>query len=623
MSGTGAAGSGPKRQALHTQLRALRERAEWDRKTPSASVAQNSLQRAVRGTGVQGAEQFAEHWVSGWAPPLGEAEKFVVPNEDEVMLAVVAVWSHWAGECALTAEGTLDPRWRRMNEAFWIAKLADAREELDDDGARLPGHEGSLDTGPIETPWSGSSGVRNEIRGGNFYGSVFMGRDVGIAPNAAFVHGGGGRGDRFPPPPRAPKLPEWVVDREQVDEVVHLLCPRGPWWRGRRHRPVRGSTVGLTTAVHGAGGFGKTTLADLVRTDPRVRSAFGGRVYAVTVGRDVRSREAVAGAAHRAALLFDRAAPAEADPVRAGEVLAEVLERAGPVLLVIDDVWEAEQLAPFLVGAPECLRMVTTRRPSALPAGHRPVLVDRMTEGQARAVLTHGGLVLPASEVDRLVVATGRWALLLRLANRNLARQAATGADVGAAARRLLQRLEAQGPADLDRGGDRSASVRASIEASTALLPPGGPRRFLELGVFAEDELVPVPVAAALWRATAGLAEDQARELCAAMADLSLLSLDPAVPGGALSLHDVVRDHLRATARDDLPALNANLLDALATDLPKAPTATGAGLQVPAWWQTSHGYLLDHLVGHLLDASRAEAAEALAGDLRWVRTRLH
>ena len=74
----------------------------------------------------------------------------------------------------------------------------------------------------------------------------------------------------------------WVVDRPaEVDQIVAAL---------RR----RGGTVGITTAVQGAGGFGKTTVAKMVRADRRVLRRFGGRVYWVTLGRDV-GKQALAG----------------------------------------------------------------------------------------------------------------------------------------------------------------------------------------------------------------------------------------------------------------------------------------------------------------------------------------
>ena len=65
----------------------------------------------------------------------------------------------------------------------------------------------------------------------------------------------------------------------------------GPAGRGEpdggRAAARGGGTVGITTAVHGAGGFGKTTVAKMVRADRRVLRRFRGRVYWVTVGRDV------------------------------------------------------------------------------------------------------------------------------------------------------------------------------------------------------------------------------------------------------------------------------------------------------------------------------------------------
>jgi Holliday junction resolvasome RuvABC ATP-dependent DNA helicase subunit len=44
--------------------------------------------------------------------------------------------------------------------------------------------------------------------------------------------------------------------------------------------------VAVTTALVGAGGFGKTTLARMVAHDPRVRSEFGDGVVWVSVGED-------------------------------------------------------------------------------------------------------------------------------------------------------------------------------------------------------------------------------------------------------------------------------------------------------------------------------------------------
>ncbi|MFD7096771.1 NB-ARC domain-containing protein [Streptomyces xanthophaeus] len=420
----------------------------------------------------------------------------------------------------------------------------------------------------------------------------------------------------------APAVPDWVVDRAEVRDVVTAVC---------RRRGV--GAVGITTGLHGAGGFGKTMLANVVCADPRVRRRFRGRVYVVTIGREVRGRAAIAAkVAEVTRYLTGDARDIGQDPDLAGQHLAGLLAQQPRMLLVLDDVWEAEQLAPFLQGAPRtCVRLVTTRNPGVLPPGSRPVTVDRMSQQQALAVLTHG-LDLPESISCALVDATGRWALLLRMVNQRLAAQAATGADPATAAYQLLTRLRAQGPTgaddvdaplDLDDPKRRNAAVRASIQAATTLLPDDGARRFAELGIFAEDESIPMALVLRLWQATGRLEETRARSLCKQMADLSLLSLDTGVGDGTVQVHDVVRDYQRAELAGELAAVNRTVVDSLAVDLPPVVSASDATTPVArAWWLTESRYLQDHLIGHLADAGQTDVAQALAGDLRWIRAHL-
>ncbi|MFD3504963.1 NB-ARC domain-containing protein [Streptomyces sp. NPDC058678] len=425
---------------------------------------------------------------------------------------------------------------------------------------------------------------------------------------------------RRPPPP---PVPEWWVDRDEAAAVAKAVLRRTRRWR-------TSSPVAITAGVHGAGGFGKTTLAKYVAAQRTVQRRFPGGVHLITIGRDVRGRAAVAAkVAEETRRITGDTTETSSDPERAGEHLGRLLTGRPRTLLIIDDVWEEEQLAPFLRGAEfGCVRLVTTRTPSVLPSAAIRIEVDRMSEQQARLLLTHRLPALPQSEaVEALVKGTGRWALLLGIANRFIAEQAATGADPTTAALTLLERLRADGPAvqdphgtlDLDRPEGRNRAVRASIQAATTLLQSDhAEQRFAELGIFAEDEAVPITLVAALWQVTGGLDETATRTLCKQMADLSLLGIDTTVPGGTITLHDVVRDYLRAglgTTR--LMDANIALLDTLATTLPRTDTGD------TAWWDTSAGYLLDHLIEHFLDAGRPAAADAVAQDFRWVRTRLH
>ncbi|MEU7012461.1 NB-ARC domain-containing protein [Streptomyces sp. NPDC046385] len=415
--------------------------------------------------------------------------------------------------------------------------------------------------------------------------------------------GPGVAGDQ--PPPSVRPVPDWVVDRAERARTVKAVC--------------RGRTVALTTSLEGAGGFGKTVLARAVAASPRVRRRFRGRVYTVTIGRDVRGRAAIAAKVAEATRFLTGDTTAFDDPGLAGDHLGRLLDQRPRTLLLIDDVWDAEQLDPFLRGGARCVRLVTTRVPGALPRGTERVRVDQMTPDQARAVLTWELPALPETLVRDLLEATGRWALLLRLTNRLITRRTSTGTDPAAAAAEALRDLGAHGPAavdgdtapfDLDDPARRARAVRATVEAARTLLPPGGARRLAELAVFAEDESIPVPLVARLWAATGGLTEAGTRSLCVEFDRLSLVSLTPD-HGGRVTLHDVLRDYLYKELGD--PAATA-LHGTLADTWGRTPWNPGDDVR---------GYVLDHAIEHLLAAGRTQDAERVATDLRWIETRLH
>ncbi|MFE2910986.1 NB-ARC domain-containing protein [Kitasatospora indigofera] len=432
-----------------------------------------------------------------------------------------------------------------------------------------------------------------------------------------------GRMDGDPPPPPAPTVDRWLVPRAELRAAVAAVLSR------------RRRTVGLTTSLHGAGGFGKTRLARMVCADRRVRRHFRGRVYQVTVGRDVRSAAEIAAKVSEAAELITGERVPFTDLDRAGDHFGRLLEQRPRTLLVLDDVWEREQLEPFLRGAPKCVRLVTTRRRELLEAGPRSrlVLVDGMTDEEARQVLLQDldPLSLSADVVAALLAQTGRWPLLLRLVNRLIVSKARLGIPAGDAARAALRRLRQVGPVAGDAAGmdaavaaEREQAVGATVEAAVDLLPTGGRDRYRELGVFAEDEAVPLALVCRLWQATAGHSEDQSHDLVSDLAGLSLITIDP-TGEGRIGLHDVHRDYLhRVLGAAGLARIQRQFIDAVTADLPSAgPLATGTPDPGHAWWDTDDGYVLDHAVEHLLAAGYADRAEALATDLRWIDRRLY
>src|SRR5690242_15348190 len=188
------------------------------------------------------------------------------------------------------------------------------------------------------------------------------------------------------PPVKAPvpvppelEVPGWVVGRPtELAAVVQAVTLS------------RAGTVGVTTGLYGAGGFGKTMLARMVCADRRVRRRFAGRVYLVTVGRDVRGAAAIAAKVNDVIKLVTGEDATFTDPQLAGARLGALLGAGPRRLLVLDDVWEAEQLAPFMGGGKHCAWLVTTRVPELLTGRGTAVRVDQMSPEQAQALLTAG-----------------------------------------------------------------------------------------------------------------------------------------------------------------------------------------------------------------------------------------
>jgi WD40 repeat protein len=417
----------------------------------------------------------------------------------------------------------------------------------------------------------------------------------------------------------------WVVDRPaEVNQIIAAL------------RSKRGGTVGITTAVHGAGGFGKTTVAKLVRADQRTLRRFRGRVYWVTLGRDA-GKQALAGLVNGLiAQIQPERAVTFTDAGQAGDHLAAVLAKGPRRLLILDDVWSRDQLAVFRV-AGRCVRLVTTRNASLAAGTRMPVKVDQMSQAQARALLLAGLPPLATVITEGFIEETGRWPLLLRLVNKILADQLRFQPDITEAAETLLDRLrtgvlqvdqltEAAGQhLDVTDPDQRNKAVRATIQASTSLLLPAEHDRFVELGVFAEDETIAVRLVALLWQATGTLDQIAVRALCTRLADLGLVTLIRTSDGGAIEVHDVIREFLlEELGHDHLVQLHQVLLDTAAELASVAASGNRAARTVTPWWELpeSARYLREHLIEHMLAAGRFDEAEITATDLRWAGTRL-
>ncbi|MFD3950280.1 HEAT repeat domain-containing protein [Streptomyces albidoflavus] len=118
---------GPKAELLRRRLNDLRVEAEAAR---GREGTQKRLQAAVRRTGEPGTGTFSGQRASDWAP--ARADKCKLPQDFGALLAVVAVWSAWAGEASLRADGTIAPAWRKAHKGQWDRLLREAHEEREE-----------------------------------------------------------------------------------------------------------------------------------------------------------------------------------------------------------------------------------------------------------------------------------------------------------------------------------------------------------------------------------------------------------------------------------------------------------------------------------------------------------
>jgi TIR domain/NB-ARC domain/APAF-1 helical domain len=372
------------------------------------------------------------------------------------------------------------------------------------------------------------------------------------------------------------------------------------------------AVAGITAALKGAGGYGKTTLAKKLAHDPDIQDAFFDGILWAELGE--KPERLLSIVTDQIELLTGERSGLETINAAAGKLGEALGDRR--ILMIVDDAWREQDLRPFLQGGPNCVRLVT-RIDRVLPSTALRQPVDAMHVGEALSLLSAG---LPQDQdshehanLAKLAARLGEWAQLLKIVNGFLrdrvinAKESLSTALAGA-----NKRLDAKGLTAFDarNEADRAKAVARTIGVSLELLSATERSRFAELGAFPEDAEIPVGVAARLWAATGGLEEFETEDLLGRLFDLSLL-LDLDLGRRFFRLHDTTRHFLRDWAgKEGLVAQHKQLVAAL------------KGVESEQTDVRTRRYFYLRFPHHLADAREREKLDVLLLDPGWLKAKL-
>src|SRR5215510_9145962 len=380
----------------------------------------------------------------------------------------------------------------------------------------------------------------------------------------------------------------------------------------------KGDAVATTVALRGAGGFGKSALANYLCHDADIQEAYVDGILHVEIGEQ--PNDLLARVADLILSLTGERSGLQTVGAASAKLADALAERR--CLLVIDDVWREQDLRPFLQGGRHTTRLITTRLDHVLPADTFRVVVDAMQTGEALTLLTQG---LPLDQVQAehpalrtLAARLGEWPLLLTLAAGFLRDRVIRAREpLAQAIASVNRRLDARGLTAFDAKNEaaRHKAVESTLSVSLELLSESEQARLRELAVFPEDTDVPLGICTRLWQETGGLDELDSEDLLQRFLGYSLL-LDLNLQFQTFRLHDVVRQYLldawkRAQQADSLKALHEQLVAAVGT-------LDGSDLAA----SSERRYWYEHAAHHLAGAGRDEAVAELLLNPSWMLNKL-
>lgn len=335
-----------------------------------------------------------------------------------------------------------------------------------------------------------------------------------------------------------PPLPSLVIGRDEALKEI------------KRRLGTGGAEMHAVTVIQGWPGVGKSTTVATLAHDPEIAQQFPDGVLWASLGET----PSIIAEISTWADAFKLSEPGRVRKVEEISAQLTAILREKRILLIVDDVWQAEHAQPFRVGGQMCALVITTRlndvanalAPTAFDLYHLPVLTDA-------AALELLGKLTPETTADypdearELIRDLEGLPLAVHVAGRLLHSEARLGWGI----RELLLELrtgagllQAQAPSEmLGAGQETSSTVAALLKRSTDLLDEETRRRFAYLGLF-----VPKPATFDLEAMAVAWDVNDPKPVARVLVNRGLL--EP-VSGGRFQMHALLVLHARSLLEEE------------------------------------------------------------------------
>lgn len=303
--------------------------------------------------------------------------------------------------------------------------------------------------------------------------------------------------------------------------------------------------------VQGMGGIGKSVIAAALARDREVRQSYPDGIMWISFGQNLAQDELIS---RLRQLVRHLGGEATFQSLQEGQsVMRELLQKKA-VLLVMDDVWRANDAKEFDHFGPRCRMLVTTRDKRILDTLHGELVpVSLFTEAEALQLLADAvGLEIPALPAEARVVVDECGLLPLAIAlSGGMAKAGHSWQDIVDA----LREADLEWPENREALNETHRSIWNAMKASYDALPDIEKPRFAELAVFATDVAVPEAAVHTFWNYTGQLNARDCTKLLISLAERSLIRLDQRANSDAgiqrcISLHDLLHDFAERVSGD-------------------------------------------------------------------------